>query len=76
MFSIQFLKATHQRLPYDYFSIMHFTHNQYAINKELNTIAPINSSIPPESLGISTFPTDTDYQHILLLYCQGRVSYI
>ena len=58
-------------IPYDYASIMHFQSRTYSIANQ-RTIVPVNDSIPLAYLGSSQLPTQQDYLHIYLLYCQGK----
>ena len=59
-----------QSLPYDYQSVMHYTINAYSKNDQ-PTIISRKSCVPNETLGSAEDPTDLDFLHLKLLYCQG-----
>ena len=62
-----------QGVPYDYYSIMHYEY--FAASKNnLPTMLPLNPNIRPKDLGSASLPTEYDYLHINLLYCQGDVE--
>ena len=62
-----------QSLPYDYQSIMHF--NPYAYSKnDMYTIETKSSFISVLALGSAEVPTELDYTHLQLLYCDGMLS--
>ena len=65
--------ASSQNLPYDFHSIMHFRHNQYAYRSEQSTIIPKNDALSKDILGSSDSPTALDFLHINLVYCGGKV---
>ena len=59
-----------QSLPYDYQSVMHYTIDAYSKNDQ-PTIISKNSYVSNETLGSAEVPTDLDFLHLKLLYCQG-----
>ena len=66
--------ATTQSVPYDYRSIMHYS--AYAFSQNGNpTIEPINSSVSLRDLGQRSGFSDSDLQHVNVLYC-GESEYI
>ena len=60
--------TTTQNLPYDYASIMHYSHSTYSGKSEL---VPRNRSIPLDYISSAEEPTELDYLHINLAYCNG-----
>ena len=60
-----------QGVPYDYHSIMHYRSSSYPIIKE-PTILSLIDSVNVSDLGSAPLPTEYDYLHINLLYCQGK----
>lgn len=66
-FRIQSINSSTQGLPYQYQSLMHFSLDEYSKYYYKFTITPIPI---PFSTG-SLYPTNLDYLHIKLLYCEG-----
>ena len=68
--------ATTQSVPYDYRSIMHYS--AYAFSQNGNpTIEPINSSVSLRDLGQRSGFSDSDLQHVNVLYCgESELYYI
>lgn len=67
-FSNQIVDSTTQGLPYEYSSIMHYDSKMFSENGEA-TILP---KVPNATMGTSRRPTQLDYLHINLLYCDGK----
>lgn len=65
--------VTSQRVPYDYFSTMHYEWDTGTVNGE-PTILPVNKSIAVDILGSAKIPTEYDYLHLNLLYCGGTLA--
>ena len=67
--------ASAQGLPYDIYSIMHFTSFACSINGEATmTLQPDGYLLPmPKKQGM---PTVYDYLHINLLYCHGKCAFL
>ena len=63
--------STSQGLPYQIYSLMHFSHNSFAFSPLLSTITPKDTLVPLELLGKSTTALRLDFLHINLLYCGG-----
>ena len=61
-----------QSLPYDYYSVMHYTTYYYSKNKR-NTIISKNLTVSNDSLGNSDDATEFDYHHLIFLYCDGML---
>ena len=59
-----------QGIPYDHRSIMHYKSSIYSIFGE-TTILPLIAGVNVTDLGSAPLPTEYDYLHINLLYCQG-----
>ena len=59
-----------QGIPYDYHSIMHYKSTMHSNTGE-PTILPSIASMNATDLGSAPLPTEYDYLHINLLYCQG-----
>lgn len=70
-FSIQQQNSTTQNLPYDYYSVMHFKRNQFSTHERRTTVKPTHEEINANDLGLSGFPSVTDYLHVRFLYCEG-----
>lgn len=51
---------------------MHFSQDASAKNKQRNTIHPVQPDTPGSVLGSAELPTDLDFLHIMILYCQGK----
>ena len=68
--------STSQNVPYDYKSIMHFA-AYTGTSQAYPTIFPnFNSDLTILDLGNSNLPTEYDYLHINLLYCEGEFTTI
>lgn len=68
-----FNDLTTQGVPYDYKSIMHYEYLAASKNSQ-PTMEPLNPNITLEDLGSALAPTEYDYLHLNLLYCQGNVK--
>ena len=64
-------KTTHQGLPYDVRSIMHYPPFLHSSNGRPNFI-PLRPFTEP--IGTALIPSYYDYLHINLLYCQGTLA--
>ena len=59
-------------MPYDYVSVMHFEGNEYSENNQ-TTISAYTNGNEHISLGTGNgLPTEYDFLHIYLLYCEGN----
>ena len=67
-------RSTSQGLPYDYSSIMHYRHNTFSRTRFGSTMIPGNRTIPKATLGNTVKPTELDFLHLNLLYCEGKES--
>ena len=64
--------STDQGLPYDFSSIMHYYHNTFSLPYK-STLMPRIYTFYKNDLGSSATATDTDFLHINLLYCGGKI---
>ena len=63
-----------QNVPYEFKSIMHYDAFAASINDSEPTIIPFPwYNVSLHELGSSTVPTEYDYLHINLLYCEGEL---
>ena len=60
-----------QNVPYDYHSIMHFISKLHPVTGE-PTIVSLMAGLNASDLGSALLPTEYDYLHINLLYCEGE----
>ena len=60
-----------QGVPYDYHSIMHFKSSAHPVTGN-STIVPLGVELKKADLGSALSPTEYDYLHINLLYCEGE----
>ena len=65
-------KASHQGLPYDYKTLMHFS--KHARSTVGDTLVPVRPDIRPYDLGMNELPSSIDFLHIKLAYCEGKVG--
>ena len=69
-----FYKASTQQVPYDFQSIMHYGSYCYSSNGKPTLLQRVHSEDRVEFVKVKTvkLPSDYDYLHLNLLYCEGR----
>lgn len=61
-----------QGMPYDFMSVMHYAETGFSVNGRPTIVPRRSAAIPPGVMGTSQCPSKYDYDHINLLYCNGK----